>query len=68
MRDYDVSPHSPDGRHDDYYQADISLTFKKIDYYGFNPTLSMTAAKVDSNIGLFESNRFGVNFGIQSAF
>lgn len=68
VRDYDVSPHSPDGRHDDYYQADISLTFKKIDYYGFNPTLSMTAAKVDSNIGLFESNRFGVNFGIQSAF
>ena len=68
VRDYDVSPHSPDGRQDDYYQADISLTFKKIDYYGFNPTLSMTAAKVDSNIGLFESNRFGVNFGIQSAF
>lgn len=68
VRDYDVSPHSPDGRNDNHYQADISLTFKKVDYYGFNPTLSMTAAKVDSNIGLFESNRFGVNFGIQSAF
>ena len=68
LRDYDVSPHSPDGRNDHRYQADLSLTFNKIDYYGFNPTVSMTAAKVDSNIGLFESNRFGVNFGIQSAF
>ncbi len=68
VRDYDVSPHSPDGRHDDHYQADVSLTFTKMDYYGFNPTLSMTAAKVDSNIGLYESNRFGLNFGIQSAF
>ncbi|MEX5563348.1 surface lipoprotein assembly modifier [Pseudophaeobacter sp. 1A16562] len=68
VRDYDVSPHSPDGRHDDRYQADVSLTFNKIDYYGFNPTVSISASKLDSNIGLYESHRFGVNFGIQSAF
>ena len=68
IRDYDQSPHSPDGRQDDRFQADLSLTFNKIDYYGFNPTLRMSAAKVDSNIGLYESHRFGVNFGIQSAF
>ncbi len=68
IRDYELSPHSPDGRRDDQYQADVSLTFNKVEYYGFNPTLSMSAAKVDSNIGLYESHRYGVNFGIQSAF
>ncbi|MBQ4826458.1 DUF560 domain-containing protein [Leisingera sp. HS039] len=67
-RDYDVSRHSPDGRQDRKYSADVSLLFRDIDYYGFNPTLRLSASKNDSNIGLYESHRFGVNFGIQSAF
>jgi len=67
-RDYDVSPHSPAGRQDKKYSADISLIFKEVDYYGFNPTLRLSASRNDSNIGLYESNRFGMNFGIQSAF
>lgn len=67
-RDYDVSPHSRDGRHDDKFQADVTLIFNQVDYYGFKPTVRISASKLDSNIGLYESNRFGVNFGIQSAF
>ncbi|MFW8634073.1 surface lipoprotein assembly modifier [Cribrihabitans pelagius] len=67
-RDYAVSAHSPDGRHDEKYSADLSLTFKELGYYGFNPTLRVSGAKTDSNIGLYQSHRFGVNIGIQSAF
>lgn len=67
-RNYDVSPHSPDGRQDDRVQADLTMIFNKIDYYGFNPTMQISASRTDSNIGLYDANRVGVNFGIQSAF
>ncbi|MDF1715781.1 MAG: surface lipoprotein assembly modifier [Antarcticimicrobium sp.] len=67
-RSYDVSPHSPDGRQEDRVQADLTLIFDKIDYYGFNPTMQLSASRTDSNIALYDANRMGVNFGIQSAF
>nr|WP_245514087.1 surface lipoprotein assembly modifier [Antarcticimicrobium luteum] len=67
-RSYDISPHSPDGRQEDRLQADLTLTFDKIDYYGFNPTMQLSASRTDSNIALYDANRVGVNFGIQSAF
>jgi len=67
-RDYDVSPHSPAGRQEDRVQADLTLVFDTVDYYGFNPTMQLSASRTDSNIALYDANRVGVNFGIQSAF
>lgn len=67
-RNYDVSLHSRDGRREDRIQADFTVIFDQIDYYGFNPTMRVTASKTDSNISLYDAKRFGVNFGIQSAF
>lgn len=67
-RNYDVSLHSRDGRQDDRLQADFTLVFKQVDYYGFNPTMRISASKTNSNISLYDAKRFGVNFGIQSAF
>ncbi|WP_425045568.1 surface lipoprotein assembly modifier [Primorskyibacter sp. S87] len=67
-RQYDVTPHSRDGRREDKIQADLTMVFNQIDYYGFNPTMRVTASKTDSNISLYDAKRFGVNFGIQSAF
>lgn len=67
-RDYDVSPHSPAGRHDRRYGADLTLIFSQIDYYGFNPTMTVYGSVTESNIGLYDAERSGVNFGIQSAF
>jgi len=40
----------------------------KIVYMGFNPTMTLDGSVTGSNIGLYEAERFGVNFGIQSAF
>lgn len=67
-RDYDVSVHSADGRQDFRVSADVTATFSQINYYGFNPTVSLSASKTNSNIGLFENNRVGLNIGIRSAF
>ena len=67
-RDYDVSPHSRDGRQDDRVQADLTMIFRKIDYYGFNPTMQLSASHTESNISLYDANRVGLNFGIRSAF
>ncbi|QFT57209.1 hypothetical protein FIU94_00110 [Sulfitobacter sp. THAF37] len=67
-RDYDVSRHSPAGRQDFKISADLTATFQQIDFYGFNPTATLSASKTDSNIGLFDVNRVGLNLGIRSAF
>ncbi|QUJ77102.1 DUF560 domain-containing protein [Sulfitobacter albidus] len=68
LRDYDVHLLSIDGRRDVEISADVTATFTDMEYYGFTPQLGVTAAKTNSNIGVYDSNRFGINFGIVSAF
>lgn len=67
-RDYDVSRDDPAGRTDNRIFADLTATFQDIDYYGFNPTVTVTASHTDSNIGLYDVNRVGLRLGISSAF
>ncbi len=67
-RDYDISRDSRDGRQDRRVFADVTATFKEIDYYGFNPSVTLSASSTDSNIGLYDVNRVGLNIGIKSAF
>lgn len=67
-RDYDISRDSPDGRQDTRVFADVTATFKDIDYYGFNPTVTLSASTTDSNVALYDVNRVGLNIGIRSAF
>ncbi len=68
FRDYDVSPHAASGRQDFQISADVTATFKKVDYFGFNPTVSLNASSTDSNIGLYDVNRVGLSIGIASSF
>lgn len=67
-RDYDVSRDARDGRQDNRVFADVTATFKDIDYYGFNPSVTLSASSTNSNIGLYDVNRVGLNIGIKSAF
>ncbi len=67
-RDYDVSRHSRDGRQDSQIFGDVTATFKEIDYYGFNPSVTLSASSTDSNVGLYDVNRVGLSIGIKSAF
>lgn len=67
-RDYDRSRYDPAGRNDVEVGARLDLVFTELEQYGFNPTLTIKASETESNIGLFDSNRFGVQLGIRSAF
>lgn len=67
-REYDVSRDSRDGRQDKRIFADVTATFKDIDYYGFNPALTLSASRTNSNVGLYDVNRVGLSIGIKSAF
>jgi hypothetical protein len=67
-RDYDISRDSRDGRQDKRLFVDVTAIFKDIDYYGFNPTVTLSASTTDSNVGLYDVNRVGLNIGISSAF
>lgn len=68
LRDYDISPHAASGRRDHRIFADVTATFTDIDYYGFNPTVSLSASRTNSNIGLYDTQRLGLSLGIKSAF
>lgn len=68
FRDYDVSPHDASGRREFKVGAEVTATFTQIDYFGFNPSISLSASKTNSNIGLYDVNRVGLNIGIASAF
>jgi hypothetical protein len=68
FRDYDMSPHAASGRSDYEISADILATFQQIDYFGFHPIVRLSASATNSNIGLYDINRVGLNIGIASAF
>lgn len=67
-RDYDQSRYAPGGRQDDRFSADLSMTFERIDYMGFVPTLELNAGETRSNVGLFEARDMGLSLGFESAF
>ncbi len=46
----------------------VSLFFHKFDYYGFSPTLSVTAARNQSNVSLYDTTEYGFSVGFRSTF
>ncbi|WP_143092449.1 surface lipoprotein assembly modifier [Sulfitobacter brevis] len=67
-REFDTSRHSANGRQENRYFADVTATFNKVDYYGFNPTVTLSASHTQSNVGLYDLNRVGLRAGFHSAF
>lgn len=68
-RDYDSFRRlSPDGRRDHEAALFATLNFTEADYYGFIPTLTLTAARTTSSIGLFDVDSIGLQLGVKSAF
>lgn len=67
-RDYPVSGFAPGFRDDLEQSAWLDLTFEKIDYFGFHPTVRVQASRTNSNISVFDINKSGVSFGITSAY
>ena len=67
-RDYDSSPFAPGARRDRSAEAHLSLSFRDLSYYGFHPVVTLRGERKTSNIGLYASDRVGVELGISSSF
>ena len=67
-KDYASSRYQAGGRQDKRIGADLSLSFEKMDYMGFVPTLDLRAGETRSNVDLFDARDMGMSFGFQSKF
>ncbi|KIC50762.1 tetratricopeptide repeat protein [Tateyamaria sp. ANG-S1] len=68
MRDYDVSPFDRAGREDLSIFATATATFTNVDYYGFNPTVTLRGRATGSNINRYDVNQVTLGVGISSSF
>lgn len=46
----------------------IDVTLKERNYYGFAPTLGLTASRTNSTIGLYDTETLGIRIGLRSVF
>ena len=67
-KNHETSRFTRSGRQDKTISADVTGVFNQIEYFGFSPSLTLSASQTDSNIGLYESRQFGVRVDIQSSF
>ncbi|WP_010139924.1 surface lipoprotein assembly modifier [Oceanicola sp. S124] len=67
-RDFDRSPYSFDGRQDEEIRAELQVTFRDLDYMGFNPVVTLETAKTTSNIAIYDTTRTGLGLSVRSAF
>ena len=65
---HEVSRFTRFGRQDQTLSADVTAVITGLNYYGFSPTVTLSARQNDSNIGLYEARELGVQVGIRSAF
>jgi tetratricopeptide (TPR) repeat protein len=65
---HDVSNLTADGRQERTVNASVTAALPKLDYYGFIPTVTLRAERTDANLNLYETESFGVQVGIRSAF
>ncbi len=65
---YDEFTLSLDGRRDNYISLGGTVTFSDISYFGFSPSLSITAKRTESDVSQFTSSQVQGRLGIQSNF
>lgn len=68
-RDYPDSPYDPvNGRQDRRLSVELSIQPGQIEYMGFNPVIDLHASRNDSDVGLYESDDYGIGLGFRSRF
>lgn len=65
---HDRSGLTSDGRQEYSVTASVTAALHKLDYYGFIPTVTFEAERTDANLDLYETESFGIQLGIRSAF
>lgn len=67
-RRFDRALYGPEPRADVGLSVSASLFFRNLDAYGFAPKLTIEADRTNSNVSLFESEKFGLSLALQSVF
>uniref|UniRef100_A0AAN0MB59 Uncharacterized protein n=1 Tax=Yoonia rhodophyticola TaxID=3137370 RepID=A0AAN0MB59_9RHOB len=65
---YDSFDISFDGRRDDIVTVGGTATFENLSYFGFSPSISVSATQTTSNVSQFSTTQVQGRFGIQSSF
>ncbi|MCC1494333.1 M48 family metallopeptidase [Cognatishimia sp. F0-27] len=65
---YDQGPVAGLGRLDARTTLDATAVIDPLEQFGFVPTVSVTARRVESDFGQYDSDEFGVRIGLRSAF
>lgn len=65
---HDLSALTSNGRQERTATASVTAALPKLDYYGFIPTITVEAERTDANLDLYETESFGIQLGIRSAF
>lgn len=65
---HDRSNLTTDGREERSVQATVTAALPEMDFYGFIPTITLNAERTHANIDLYETENFGIQMGIRSAF
>ena len=68
QKKHDRSRFSRFGRQDQTIALDVTGVFNRLEYFGFAPSVTMSARRTDSSIGIYDSESLGLRVGIQSAF
>ncbi len=67
-KDYDTYSLSLNGRRDRSVSVGATAVFENMSYYGFSPSLNITASQTQSNVARFTSNGVQARFGFESNF
>jgi hypothetical protein len=55
-------------RQDRTAEFGVTVTLQNQDYYGFVPTIGLTAATTSSTVDFYDSETLGIRLGLRSAF
>ncbi|WP_106746559.1 tetratricopeptide repeat protein [Yoonia maritima] len=67
-KNYDEFTLSLDGRRDRYASLGGTVVFDSISYFGFAPTVALTATRTESNVTQFTTSQLQARVGVQSTF
>lgn len=67
-RRHGASVLAPGGRRDLRLEAEVSLTFERMDVMGFAPSLDLSASRTRSNLVVQNGRNLGVTLGFRSVF
>ena len=68
QRDWDAYTFAAGPREDKTAAVRLRMTFTQIEYYGFQPVMTLEATRTESNVDLFDRDYLRVGFDLQSSF